>query len=147
MQSMRDLSERQSQLFLLISSFLLRYEPPELQTLVDDDVADAAAALAATFETAARGVIYEHRPSALPAERLATALKAAARGSRSARRDRRSNATRRSSCAESRRPRARSRASEPESPGVSRTTGPRADGRQEPDATRRTRRKPRLIVP
>ena len=28
-----------------------------------------------TFETAARGVIYEHRPASLPAERLATALK------------------------------------------------------------------------
>ena len=36
---------------------------------------EAAAALAATFETAARGVIYEHRPPAPPAERLATALK------------------------------------------------------------------------
>ena len=38
-------------------------------------MAEAAAALAATFETAARGVIYEHRPASLPAERLATALK------------------------------------------------------------------------
>jgi hypothetical protein len=72
---LRDLSERQSQLFLLISAFVLRYQPPELQTLVDADIADAAAAVAATFETAARGVIYEHRPAALPADRLATALK------------------------------------------------------------------------
>ena len=72
---MRDLSERQSQLFFLINSFLQRYEPPELQPLVDDDVVEAAAALAGTFETAARGVIYEHRPAALPADRLATALK------------------------------------------------------------------------
>ena len=72
---MRDLSERQSQLFFLINSFLQRYEPPELQPLVDDDVVEAAAALAGTFETAARGVIYDHRPAALPADRLATALK------------------------------------------------------------------------
>lgn len=72
---LRDLSERQSQLFFLVSTFLLRYEPPEFQALVDDDVAEAAAALAGTFETAARGVIYEHRPATLPAERLATALK------------------------------------------------------------------------
>jgi hypothetical protein len=72
---LRDLSERQSQLFFLISTFLLRYEPPEFHKLVDADVADAAAALAGTFETAARGVIYEHRPAALPAERLAAALK------------------------------------------------------------------------
>ena len=56
-------------------TFLVRYEPPELQPLIDDDVAEAAAALAATFETASRGVIYEHRPASLPAERLATALK------------------------------------------------------------------------
>jgi hypothetical protein len=72
---MRDFNERQSQLFLLISTFLVRYEPPELQSLVDDDVAEAMAALAATFETSARGVIYEHRPASLPAERLVAGLK------------------------------------------------------------------------
>ena len=74
-QGMRDLSERQSQLFFLINSFLERYEPPELHALVDDDIVEAMAALAGTFETAARGVIYDHRPAALPADRLATALK------------------------------------------------------------------------
>jgi hypothetical protein len=46
-----------------------------LQPLIDDDVGEAAAALAGTFETAARGVIYEHRPAAPPADRLATALR------------------------------------------------------------------------
>jgi hypothetical protein len=71
----RDLSERQSQLFLLVIRFLLEYEPPELQRLIDDDVAGAVAALAATLETSARGVIYEHRPASLPAERLLNALK------------------------------------------------------------------------
>src|SRR6185503_9006811 len=45
------------------------------QSVIDDDVAGAAGALAATFETAARGVIYEHRPPSAPAERLAAALK------------------------------------------------------------------------
>jgi hypothetical protein len=75
MNSMRDLSEGQSQLFMLINSFLQRYEPPPLQPLIDDDVIEAVAALADTFETAARGVIYDHRPAALPADRLATALK------------------------------------------------------------------------
>jgi hypothetical protein len=74
-QFMRDFSERQSQLFFLINTFLVRYEPPELQPLIDDDVAEATAALAATFETASRGVIYEHRPASLPAERLAAAMK------------------------------------------------------------------------
>jgi len=72
---MRDLNQRQSQLFFLIDAFLLRYHPAELQPLVDDDVIEAAAALAATSETAARGVIYEHRPASPPAERLAAALK------------------------------------------------------------------------
>ena len=74
-QMMRDFSERQSQIFLLISTFLVRYEAPELQPLIDADVADAMTALAATFETASRGVIYEHRPASLPAERLVAGLR------------------------------------------------------------------------
>ena len=74
-QCVRDLNDRQSRIFVLVSRFLLRYEPPELQPLVDDDVAEAAAALAATFETAARGVIYAHRSASLSANRLAGALK------------------------------------------------------------------------
>jgi hypothetical protein len=75
LQIMRDFNERQSQLFLLISTFFVRYEAPELQPVIDDDVAEAAAALAATFETSARGVIYDHRPASLPAERLVAGLK------------------------------------------------------------------------
>ena len=71
----RDLNERQAQLFLLAAMLLLQYEPPALQPLIDDDVIEAAAALAATYETAAKGLIYEHRPPSLPAERLVQALK------------------------------------------------------------------------
>jgi hypothetical protein len=74
-QMMRDFSERQSQIFLLVSTFLVRYEAPELQPLIDADVAEAMTALASTFETASRGVIYEHRPASLPAERLVAGLK------------------------------------------------------------------------
>jgi hypothetical protein len=74
-QFLRDFSRRQSQLFLLVATFLVRYEPPEFQALIDDDIAEAAGAMAATFETESKGVIYEHRPASLPAERLATALK------------------------------------------------------------------------
>jgi hypothetical protein len=73
--AMRDFSERQSHILLLVASFLLEYAPPDLQGLIDNDVAEAAGSLAATFETASRGVIYEHRPASLPAERLVTALK------------------------------------------------------------------------
>jgi hypothetical protein len=72
---MRDLNERQSQLFFLVNTFLVQYQPPELQPLIDEDVAEAAAAQAATLETSARGVIYEHRPASLSAERLMNALK------------------------------------------------------------------------
>lgn len=74
-QFLRDFSRRQSQLFLLVATFLVRYEPPEFQALIDEDIAEAAGAMAATFETESKGVIYEHRPASLPAERLATALK------------------------------------------------------------------------
>jgi hypothetical protein len=74
--SVRDLNTRQGELFLRINSALAAYRPSELQSVVDQDVVDAAAALAATFETASRGVIYDHRPASFPAARLATALKA-----------------------------------------------------------------------
>jgi hypothetical protein len=74
-QFMRDLSERQSKLFFLITAFLARYQAPELQTPIDEDVAEAMGALAATFETASRGLIYNHRPASVLAERLTTALK------------------------------------------------------------------------
>ncbi len=74
-QFVNEFSERQSQLFMLISTFLVRYRPPELQAPIDDDVAEAATALGRTLETAARGVIYDHRPASLPAERLVAALK------------------------------------------------------------------------
>ena len=74
-QFMRDFSQRQSQLFFLITTFLVRYEPPELQAPIDDDVAEAMSALAATFETASRGLIYDHRPVSVVAGRLTTALK------------------------------------------------------------------------
>ena len=41
----------------------------------DDVVRDTAQALASTYETASKGIIYEHRPSSLPAGRLARELK------------------------------------------------------------------------
>ena len=47
-----------------------------LQKLVDEDIAQAAGALAATLETASRGIVYEHQPSSLAAARLMGELKA-----------------------------------------------------------------------
>jgi hypothetical protein len=75
MQMMRDFDQRQSQLFLMVCTFLKKYPSSELQPLVDDDVAEAMAALASTYETAARGLIYEHRPASLPAERIVSTLR------------------------------------------------------------------------
>jgi hypothetical protein len=74
---MRDLNARQSQLFFLIATVIARYKSPDLGSIADDDVAQAAGTLAATFETAARGVLYEHRTASIPAGRLVAALKAA----------------------------------------------------------------------
>ena len=69
------LSEGQMQVFFLIQSYFLR--PPQTGAArpVDVEVADAAAALAATFETASPGVIFEH-PARTPAgQRMAAELR------------------------------------------------------------------------
>jgi hypothetical protein len=72
---MRGFTERQSRLFFLIAAFLARYQPPELYAATDDDIAEATVSMAATFETASRGLIYDHRPASVLAERLTSALK------------------------------------------------------------------------
>jgi hypothetical protein len=74
--TIRHLTERQYELFFLFHSVITRHRPEGLARLVDTDVAEGAAAMAATLETAARGVIYEHTPQSPPARSLATALKA-----------------------------------------------------------------------
>ena len=73
--TIRELTERQHQLFFLIQTAVARHTPDGFARLNDDDVADAAGALAATFETAARGVIYEHAPASTVAQRLAHDLR------------------------------------------------------------------------
>ena len=74
-EALRDFNRQQAQLFLAVNTVIARYQPPQLQAVVDGDVVDAAAALAATFETASRGVIYEHRPSTVSGERLAVEIR------------------------------------------------------------------------
>src|SRR6266550_3293148 len=64
------MTERQYQLFFLFQNLIARHTPEGFSRLVDDDVADAAAAVASTLETAARGVIYEHAAQSAPAQRL-----------------------------------------------------------------------------
>jgi len=75
MPALRHLTERQHQLFFLFQTAISRHTPEGFGRLLDADVAEAAAATAATLETAARGVIYEHTPPSLPAQRLATELR------------------------------------------------------------------------
>ena len=74
--SIHHLTERQHQLFFLFHSAIARHTPQGFTRLVDEDIEQAAGAVAATLETAARGVIYEHSAASLPAQRLAADLTA-----------------------------------------------------------------------
>jgi hypothetical protein len=76
MPAVQRLTERQHQLFFLFQSVIARHKPEGFARLVDDDIAEAAASVAATLETAARGVIYEHVAASLSAQRLAAEMKA-----------------------------------------------------------------------
>jgi hypothetical protein len=74
--TLQGLTERQHQLFFLFQSLIARHTPEGFSRLLDEDVAEAAAAVAATLETAARGVIYDHTAQSRPAQRLASEMKA-----------------------------------------------------------------------
>jgi hypothetical protein len=66
------LSQSQGQLSWLLFAAIAGFQGDALLRATDEDLAEAAGALAATYETAGRGVIYEHRPNSLVAQRLAT---------------------------------------------------------------------------
>ena len=68
------LSPAQSELFWAILTFVVGFRGDPLMKVVDEDLSDGAAALAATYETAGRGLIYEHRPQSLMAQRFVTDL-------------------------------------------------------------------------
>ena len=72
-----DLTEPQASLVLLFRSALLNHAAQAIPALLDVDVAEAAAAVAATLETARKGVIYQHEPTSIPAQRLATVFREA----------------------------------------------------------------------
>lgn len=62
-----------------LAALLLEYlagERPDAPGLVDADVEQAALALAQTFETASRGILYEHSAGTATAQRLAGEMKA-----------------------------------------------------------------------
>jgi hypothetical protein len=66
---------RQSELLMAMLSFVAGLDADPLLKLLDEDVAEGAGALAATYETAERGLIYEHHPQSLPAQRFVTDAK------------------------------------------------------------------------
>jgi hypothetical protein len=68
-------SERQLQLFFVIHTFIFRWKHDAAARLVDMEVADAAGALASSFETASRGVLYEHQVTSPTGEALRRELK------------------------------------------------------------------------
>src|SRR5438552_10625665 len=55
------MSERQARVFLMLAAVIARHQGDPFRKLIDEDIALAAEALAATLETSARGIVYEHR--------------------------------------------------------------------------------------
>ncbi len=69
------LTERQQQIALLLQA-AVRADGPDATPRSDADVEQAAKATAETFETASRGIVYEHRATSLDAQRLAGRMQA-----------------------------------------------------------------------
>ena len=68
------LNEPQQRLLLIVQRFL-RSERPNTPLLRDDEIAEAAQALAETYETASRGIIYEHKATTLNGQWLSAELR------------------------------------------------------------------------
>lgn len=71
---LHDLTEAQYHIFLYLLPVVAEQRGVDLLTVTDDDIAEGAAAVAATHETASRGVIYEHRAPTITAQRFAAAV-------------------------------------------------------------------------
>jgi hypothetical protein len=71
---MTGLSEPRQQLYLFSLTLLERFRGEGLDAAVDADVVSGLEALAATYDTAARGLIYEPQPSSAPARRLTAGI-------------------------------------------------------------------------
>lgn len=73
--AMMGLTEPQQRLFLVTISMVPKLRGTGLEAARDLDLADAAGALAATYETEAKGLIYEQRAGTAPAQRIAAELR------------------------------------------------------------------------
>jgi hypothetical protein len=67
-----DLSETQYRLLLYVQAIVLQQARSIVPSPHDSDVAEAVATVAATLETASKGIIYQHQAQSLPAQRLVT---------------------------------------------------------------------------
>ena len=67
-------TKQQYQVFLFLLLTIHRFRRKSSVRLLDEDIVGAANALAATLETASKGIIYEHRPTSLPAQNLTAEL-------------------------------------------------------------------------
>jgi hypothetical protein len=72
-----ELTEPQYQLLLLFQGITLRHSATAIPPLIDADVAEAAATVASTLETAGKGIIYKHQATSIPAQRLVQEIEAA----------------------------------------------------------------------
>ena len=68
--TLQHLSSSQQELLILVLNFLSKNPLPDT-VLIDDEVVHATKALAKTYETASRGIIYQHTANLPNAERLA----------------------------------------------------------------------------
>jgi hypothetical protein len=71
------LSEQAWRLLVVFQLVVRRHRAGALPPLGDATVAEAARTLAATLETSAKGIIYEHQAGSLPAQRLVIDLRTA----------------------------------------------------------------------
>jgi hypothetical protein len=69
------LSEARQQLFLFTLTLVDRFRGDGLDAASDADALAAAAALAGTYETASKGLIYEQRADSIPAQRMADGIR------------------------------------------------------------------------
>jgi hypothetical protein len=69
------LSDTQYRLAVLFQSVIVRHAAAAMPPIYDVDVAEAAAAAAATLETSRKGIIYEHQAVSAPAQRLTADLR------------------------------------------------------------------------
>ena len=74
--AMAGLSEARRQLLLFTLTLVSRFRGDGLDAASDADAAAAVGALAETYETASKGLIYERRPDSIPAQRMADGISA-----------------------------------------------------------------------